>query len=73
MSANSADVESIDAIITAVYGGISGPAGQQLDWEWERSLFIPGARLIPTQLQAGSAGGDLGPNLLDLDGFIARV
>ena len=34
---------------------------------------IPDARLIPTQLQAGSAAGDLWPHLLDLDGLIARV
>jgi hypothetical protein len=73
MSANPADVESIDAIIAAVYAGISGPAGQQRDWERERSLFIPGARLIPTLLQAGPGAGDLWPHLLDLDGFIARV
>jgi hypothetical protein len=31
-----------------VYDVISGPAGQQRDWERMRSLFIPGARLIPT-------------------------
>lgn len=45
---NPADVESIDAIINAAYDGISGPAGKKRDWDRERSLYIPGARLIPT-------------------------
>lgn len=46
--ANPADVESIDAIMAAVYDVISGPAGQARDWDRMRSLFVPGARLIPT-------------------------
>ena len=47
-AANPADVASIDAIITALYDVISGPAGQARNWDRMRSLFIPGARLIPT-------------------------
>ncbi len=43
-----ADVASPDAIIAALYDVISGPAGQARDWDRMRSLFIPGARLIPT-------------------------
>jgi hypothetical protein len=46
--AATADVESIDAIIAAVYDVISGPAGERRDWDRFRSLFVPGARLIPT-------------------------
>jgi hypothetical protein len=42
------DVESIDAIIAALYDVISGPAGQKRDWARFHSLFVPGARLIPT-------------------------
>lgn len=42
------DVESVDAIIAALYDVISGPAGQKRDWDRFRSLFIEGARLIPT-------------------------
>ena len=45
--ADPADVESVDAIMTAVYDVISGPAGEQRDWERFRSLFRPEARLIP--------------------------
>lgn len=46
--ANPADVASLDAIVTALYDVISGPAGQARDWNRFRSLFISGARLIPT-------------------------
>ena len=46
--ARPADVESIDAIMAAVYDVISGPAGQVRDWDRFRSLFVPDARLIPT-------------------------
>jgi heme-degrading monooxygenase HmoA len=46
--ANPADVASLDAIVTALYDVISGPAGQARDWIRFRSLFVPGARLIPT-------------------------
>jgi hypothetical protein len=42
------DVRSADAIIAALYDVISGPAGQKRDWDRFRSLFTPGARLIPT-------------------------
>jgi hypothetical protein len=70
-SANPADVASIDAIITAAYDGISGPAGKKRDWDRERSLYYRGARLIPTA-NAG-ANDDLAPQILDIDGFIARV
>ncbi|MBR9990743.1 MAG: hypothetical protein KFH98_13365 [Gemmatimonadetes bacterium] len=42
------DVESVDAIIAALYDVISGPAGQKRDWQRFHSLFIEGARLIPT-------------------------
>jgi len=51
-NADPADVASIDAIITAAYDSISGPPGKR-DWDRERSLFIPGARLIPTAKNAG--------------------
>lgn len=43
-----ADVESVDAIIAALYDVISGPADTERDWDRLRSLFYPGARLIPT-------------------------
>ena len=69
--ANPSDVASIDAIITATYDGISGVGGEKRDWDRERSLFYPGARLIPTAKPGETAG--LAPQILDVDGFIARV
>ena len=52
-AANSADVSSPDAILAALYDVISGPAGQKRDWNRFRSLFAPGARLIPTGVPQG--------------------
>lgn len=51
------DVESIDAIMRAIYDVISGPAGQKRDWDRFRSLMAPGARLIPTGRRADGTGG----------------
>lgn len=45
--ARPADVDSIEHIIAAVYDVISGPAGKR-DWDRFRSLYYPGARLIPS-------------------------
>jgi hypothetical protein len=73
MPARDSDVVSIDAIINAAYDGISGPAGQQRDWERERALFWPGARLIPTAQDAGNFDADLAPRMLTVDDFIARA
>ena len=55
-----ADVESIDAIVKAVYDVISGPAGQKRDWDRFHSLFLPGAKLIPVfKPQEGEGVGHL--------------
>ena len=51
------DVESIDAIIAALYAVISGDAGVKRDWDRFRSLFVPQARLIPTGRRADGTGG----------------
>ena len=48
--ANPKDVASMDAIVAAIYDAISGAACQHRDWDRFRSLFVPGARLIPTPL-----------------------
>ncbi len=42
------DVESLEAILAAVYASISGEKGKARNWDRFRSLFVPGARLIPT-------------------------
>jgi len=71
--ANPVDVASIDAIVTATYEVISGPAGKKRDWDRERSLFLSGARLIPTAVEAGRNDVDLAPQMLDVEGYIERV
>ena len=54
--ANPADVATMDSIIAAVYDVISGPAKATRNWDRFRSLFVPGARLIPTgRRQTGEA------------------
>jgi hypothetical protein len=70
---NSQDVSSIDALINAAYDVISGPAGRPRNWERERALFFPGARLIPTATVPGRNDVDLAPLILDVDGYIERV
>ena len=71
---NPADVESIDAIITAAYRLISGKAGEKRDWDRIRSLYAPGAQLIPTTRQAGVPvpDGEM-PTALGVGGYMARV
>ena len=73
VSANPKDVGSIDAIIAASYDVISGRARKKRDWDRERSLFYPGARLIPTATIPGQTNVDLAPVVLDVEGYIARV
>ena len=68
-AARSDDVKSIDAIIAAVYDVISGPAGQKRDWDRMRSLFVPGARLIPA---VASPNGGATARVLDVEGYIER-
>jgi hypothetical protein len=70
---DSADVASIDAIINASYKTISGPAGQKRDWDRQRALFFPGARLIPTAVRPGENESGLAPQILDVEQYIARV
>lgn len=50
------DVCSPDAIIKAMYDVISGPAGPR-NWYRQRSLYLEGARLIPTGKRPHKDGG----------------
>jgi hypothetical protein len=50
------DVDSIEHIIGAVYDVISGPAGTPRDWDRFRSLYYPGARMIPSRRDDKGAG-----------------
>jgi hypothetical protein len=68
-AANPADAGSIDAILDAVYDVISGPAGKKRDWDRMRSLFIPGARLIPTGPRPGNSYGS---RVLTVEDYVTR-
>lgn len=70
-AADPADVESLDAIMAAVYEVISGPAGEERDWDRFRSLFTPGARLIPV----GRRSADASPEAFvwTVDEYIERA
>lgn len=51
------EFDSIDSILKAVYGVISGPAGQKRDWDRMRSLFQPEARMISVgKTRTGAVG-----------------
>jgi hypothetical protein len=77
------DVESVDAIIRAMYEIISGPAGKR-NWYRLRSLYLEGARLIPTGQRVLGEGGlrvmsidewieDAGPFLEETDFYESEI
>src|ERR1044071_776789 len=66
--ANPADVKSMDAILAALYDVISGPSGKKRDWDRFRSLFAPGARLIPA---VARPDGTIEARVLDPEGYVS--
>lgn len=66
--AHAQDVESVDAIVAALYDVISGPAGQKRDWQRFHSLFVTGARLIWTGV---TPDGDVRHRVMTADEFVA--
>jgi hypothetical protein len=69
-AARSGDVSSPDAIIGALYASISGAAGEKRNWDRFRSLFVPGARLIPT---GGPPGQPARATMLSPDEYAQRA
>ena len=54
---NPADLAAIDAVIDSVYAVISGPIGEQRDFDRMRGLFLPDARMTaygPAGLRGGT-------------------
>ena len=50
-AAKATDVESPEAVARATYETVSRKPGEPFQWDRFRSLFLPGARLIPNQEQ----------------------
>jgi hypothetical protein len=69
-AAKPVDVQSVDAIVLALYDVISGPKGQQRDWDRMRSLFLPDGRLIPSRTDRETHRNDA--IVLTIDGYIER-
>ena len=62
------DVESLDAIVAALYDVISGPVGQARDWNRLRSLFVPTARMMPVGVRPD---GSVGMRMLQVNDYVA--
>jgi hypothetical protein len=69
--ARPADVASPDAIIAAAYDVISGAKGEARDWSRFRSLFLPGARLIPTMPK--DSGPGFSATVMTTEEFVTRA
>lgn len=64
----SADTQSPEHVVAALYEVISGPGSEVRDWQRFRSLFVEGARFLsrtPTHPDAAVQEGEW-----DLDGYI---
>jgi hypothetical protein len=64
------ELQSIEGILTTLYALISGPAGEPRDWDRFQSLFIAGARLIPTNRSIHDGQGGHPPDVMDVETFI---
>jgi len=60
-AADPADVQSIDAIMTALYEVVNRPPGEPYDWDRFLTLFLPDAHMIPNLEQTGGAFMVLSP------------
>ena len=66
--ADPADVASPEAIVTAAYDAIQRAPGEPFDWDRFRTLYLPGALLLPNTEQTGGT-----PRTLTAEGFIEWV
>ena len=69
IAAKTTDAATLDSTVAALYDVISGPAGKR-DWDRFRSLFVPGARLIPT---GPRPTGEVGSRVLTVDEYVQRA
>ena len=69
-SADPADVSSIDSLVRALYGVISGPAGLERNWSRAKSLFIPDIRMIATN---PNKAGQPNVRMISFQEYVDRV
>ena len=70
VAARPGDVASVDAIIAALYDANTILADQKRDADRFRSLFVPGARLMPT---SGSGNGPQVIRILTVEDYVQRA
>ena len=63
------DTSNIESVLQSFYEVISGFASEERDWDSMRSLFVPGASLIPSSIVSGTAF----PSALDIEAFVQRL
>jgi hypothetical protein len=63
------DTSSIESVIHAFYEVISGFASEKRNWEKMRSLFVPGASLVPSSVVCGTSL----PSAIDIEAYIQRL
>lgn len=66
--AHPSDVGSVDQILAALYGSVSGPPGPR-DWDRVRSLFAPGAFVAPVEHRPD---GRASARIMTIEAFIER-
>ena len=62
--------ETIEGIVTTLYALISAAKGEARDWDRFRTMFLPGARLIPTNRAIHDGRGGHPPDVMDVETFI---
>lgn len=67
---SAAELREIEDTLIALYECISGPAGTPRDWDRFRAMFIPGARMIPTNRAIHEGQGGHPPEVKDVETFI---
>jgi hypothetical protein len=65
-----ADAHTIESTLVTLYALISGAPGEPRDWDRFRAMFIPGARLIPTNRAIHDGTGGHPPDVMDVESFI---
>ncbi len=63
------NLTTIDGVLEALYGSISGDKGEERDWKTFRRLFVEGARLIPS---GRNQEGELAHTVMTPEDYIER-